>query len=72
MQEVEVMGFDSFKEKAYPRTEIGQMFNKFPDLKLKTVDPDRSNLPTIATAINQRLIALQWGFLVVFKVVKGN
>jgi ubiquinone/menaquinone biosynthesis C-methylase UbiE len=56
--------------KAYTRGEVKRMFNRFHDLQLRTVDPNRRRLPKIANIINQFLFASWWGFWLVIKGTK--
>lgn len=58
--------------KAYTRSQIKKMFQRFDDLKLSTVDPYRRHLPTIANILNQSLLAWWWGFWLVIKGTKKN
>jgi ubiquinone/menaquinone biosynthesis C-methylase UbiE len=53
--------------KAYTRGEVRTMFQRFQDIRLRTVDPYRRRLPTFANQLNQKLVAWWWGFWLVIK-----
>jgi ubiquinone/menaquinone biosynthesis C-methylase UbiE len=56
--------------KAYTRSEVRAMMNRFSSLQFTTRDPIRRNWPAVANIVNQYLFASWMGFYLIIKGIK--